>query len=234
MNDTMEFDPYGEEEEEKEKEGQNDEEVVLGGFEEQVRAELSRTKQPEKQKEEAMKPSALAAKPRRDSRMKPRAAGKADGSMLHFDPYAEKEQSSEDDTTDHHGQPPLGVSKKAPTEDRFATMLKTDLSKVRKRQEPQISAPVVQAAESPGGGGRAIASAPGRGPRLTGAALEQLERDKRTMLAGISAEDIESRGPEEESWGRASQAKRGVGLRRQLSEGKLATADTLYNDPYAE
>ena len=232
MNATMDFNPYGEEEDEDEVVGQNDEEVVLGGFEEQVRAELSRTKQPEKHKEEAMKSNALSAKPRRESR----AAGrKADGSAVLFDPYAEKEMSSDDAMNQAAPQP--GIAKKAPTEDRFATMLKTDLSKVRKRQDPQISAPVVQAAESAGGAGSVAGKSTGsagRGPRLTGAALEQLERDKRTMLAGISAEDIERRGPEEGSWGRASETKKGVGLRRQLSKGKLATADTLYNDPYAE
>ena len=102
---------------------------------------------------------------------------------------------------------------------RYATMLRSELSnvklsKVEKRPDYGISAPTVTKRKD---------------QRMTNGALEQLERDKRTMLAGLTADDIEAK--DMPLRGQAKQSP--IKLIRQLSKKNLAS-EVIFNDPYAK
>ena len=100
---------------------------------------------------------------------------------------------------------------------RFATMLRSELSniklsKVEKKQDLVISTPVVTEKKD---------------QRMTSGALEQLERDKRTLLAGLTADDIEAED--------ALEKKKPIKLTRQMSKSKNeGSSELIYNDPYAK
>ena len=222
LNAPIAFDPYAEEEE-------TEADTPLGGgFEAMVRAEYA------KEKEEEIAPK--AKKRSVVTRMPTRNAANA----MHFDPYAVDEEDAvlEEQLAEVQSVAPTNptytgkfskdvIGIRASTQDslraadegkdmRYATMLKTELSKVKKKQDLVISTPVV---------------AEKNDERMTSAAKDQLERDKRTLLAGLTANDIEANDTPP---ARILEKKKSIKLSRQSSRASVASSDTIYNNPYAE
>lgn len=173
------------------------------------------------------------------------------GGALHFDPYAaEAAEGTEDEGvpqpkyTNRFGRASVGIQPagmetlRAADDPRFSTMLKSEIGRVQKKREPEISGVV---SVQKGIGGSPMMG--GGGPRMTGAALAQLEMDKR-MLAGLTAADIEPAAAPAAATPAASRGKTrakrtGKGKDEEDGQGEDedgvgAGATAIYNDPYAE
>ena len=214
LNAPIAFDPYGEEEE-------TDAKASAGGFEAMVRADHA------KEKEE------IAPKERRRSVaiQKPTNAANA----MHFDPYAEDEEDAalEDQPaqrlssartnpsyTGRFSKNVMGIRESSHgslrvadegKDMRFSTMLKSELSKVKKA-DLAISSPIVTEAKD---------------QRMTSAAKDQLERDKRTLLAGLTADDIE---PLDTPATVLQEKRKPLKLSRQFSKFNVGSSEAT-NDP---